>query len=198
MAFPDNVTIFRRAKDPSTATDINNINQYQSLLASGDFSGAQDFLAQMTDGIAMNLNAGRYNELIQTIEDIENFYIGLNGVKQYLQDHIDAFTDTKAYDATTSYSTGNIAAYGGNWYISLQDANLNHTPTGDSIGVYWDILISNQKQYPIQAEQPTGQEIGDLWFQVVAASNSGASIPSDDNINEGRKDEDNSDDFWKE
>ena len=71
MAFPDNVQTFTQAVDPSTVLDVQNIQTYQNYITNGDFAGAQNFLAQMTNGIAMNLNAGRYNEVIQTIVDIQ-------------------------------------------------------------------------------------------------------------------------------
>ena len=104
MAFPDNVQTFLRAVDPSTILDAQNIQTYQNFIQQGDFVGAQNFLAQMTNGNAMNLNAGRYNEVVQTIEDIQNFYFGLNGVEDYINDNINAYTDIASYSNSTNYN----------------------------------------------------------------------------------------------
>ena len=173
MAFPDNVQTFLRAVDPSTTLDAQNIQTYQNFIEQGDFAGAQNFLAQMTNGNAMNLNASRYNELVQTIEDIQNFYFGLNGVEDYINDNISAYSNIAVYNNNTNYSVGNIAQKNGAYYRCIQ-ANgpattvVEPTVTSDWES-YWELFIQPQepKQYPIQAEQPTGQAVGDLWFQLI-------------------------------
>lgn len=173
MAFPDNVQTFLRAVDPSTTLDAQNIQTYQNFIQQGDFVGAQNFLAQMTNGNAMNLNAGRYNEVVQTIEDIQNFYFGLNGVEDYINDNINAYTDIASYSNSTNYTVGNIVAYNESYYKCIQNNGPNSTiitPTVTSNWQnYWELFIKPQepKQYPIQANQPTGQAVGDLWFQVI-------------------------------
>lgn len=173
MAFPDNVQTFLRAVDPSTTLDAQNIQTYQNFIQQGDFAGAQNFLAQMANGNAMNLNASRYNEILQVIEDIQNFYFGLNGVEDYINDNINAYTNIATYSNSTNYVDGNIVAYNGSYYKCIQNNGPNSTvitPTVTSNWQnYWELFIKPQepKQYPIQATQPTGQVVGDLWFQVL-------------------------------
>ena len=115
--FPDNVTTFVRAEDPSTVTDIQNILTYQTHLSQGNFSAAQALLAYMDKGIEMNINAGRFNEVIQVIEEIEKFYHGLNGVKQYINNNINAFSNIALYNNETDYVAGNIASDGNQWFV---------------------------------------------------------------------------------
>lgn len=170
MAFPDSVQIFTQAVDPSTTTDIENIQTYQQKLASGDFSGAQEFLAAWDKGIQMNLNAGRFNEIIQTIKDIETFYYGLNGVKAYIQKNINKFSDINVWDSTMNYSIGSLASYDGSLYVSQIDNNINNIPLGGPNDTNWQLFIKNQKQYPVSSTQPINLEIGDLWFEVISES----------------------------
>ena len=175
MSFPENVTTFLQAVDPSTVDDINNINQYQSLLNNGNFSDAQTFLSQMANGIQMNLNAGRYNEVLKTIEEIEAFYKGLGGVKEYITTNINAFTDLSQYSTSTDYKAGNIALYDGVWYQAKVD--ITQVGAGGTIitpgttanwGNYWNILIQNQYQYKLSENEPSGLIEGDLWFKVLS------------------------------
>ena len=119
MAFPDNVTNFTRAEDPTTVVDMNNIAEYQRRLADGDFSGAATWLQSMAKGIEMNLNASRFNEVLDVINQIEEFYLGLNGVKQYINDNINAFIDVALYNNTTNYSIGNLASDGSQWFKAI-------------------------------------------------------------------------------
>lgn len=171
MAFPDNITTFVRAEDPSTATDMQNILSYQTYLAQGNFSAAQNLLASMDKGIEMNINAGRFNEVIQVIEEIEKFYHGLNGVKQYINNNISAFSNIALYNNLTDYTIGNIASDGNQWFICKQPNGPSSTivrpNVTDNWNNYWDYFIKNQKQYPIQKEQPTNQNVGDIWFELV-------------------------------
>lgn len=169
MAFPDNVTAFLQAEDPQTPEDIENILEYQRRLENGDLSGAQNFLMSLSNGIQMSLNAGRYNQVIEAITEIENFYLGLNGVKEYILNNASAFTNYKQWNSSTTYSIGNFVGNNGNWYSCTQQ-NTNIEP-----GVtfnwqnYWTLILQPQpaKRYPIQETQPTDQTAGDLWFQII-------------------------------
>lgn len=170
MAFPDETTTFLQAQDPTTAQDISNIKSYQDLLNAGKFSDAHDFLMGLSNGIQMSLNAGRYNQVIDTILEIENFYKGLGGVKEYILNNASAFTNYKQWNSTYSYSVGNFVGNDGSWYSCIQ-ANTNIEPgISTNWQNYWELVLQPQKaiQYPIQATQPTDQKAGDLWFQVLA------------------------------
>lgn len=171
MAFPDNVDVFLQSQDPSTAQDIQNIKTYQSLLGENKFSEAYNLLFnQMTNGIQMSLNAGRYNQVIDAIVAIENFYLGLNGVKEYIQNNASAFTNYKQWENSITYSVGNFVGHNSSWYSCIQQ-NTNIEPGVTSNWQnYWALILQQQeaKKYPIQATQPTGQTVGDLWFQIMS------------------------------
>ena len=169
-SFPDEVKQFVEAVNPSTSTDAANIKSYQTAVSEGRYQDAQNILASITNGNKMNMSASRFNDLLAEIVAIENFYIGLNGVKQYIQDNIDAYVDVKAWSSSTNYVQSNLAISNGQYYLCLQ-ANTNVQP-GVTSGWqnYWSLLIKKQKQYPIQAEQPgpTEQVAGDIWFQLIS------------------------------
>lgn len=173
MAFPDNVQTFIQAVDPSTTLDVQNIQNYQTYIANGDFIGAQNFLAQMTNGIAMNLNAGRYNEVIQTIQDIQTFYFGLNGVVDYINSNINKYVNIAPYSNTINYVAGNLVGTNSTYYLCTQNNGPNSIVVEPNVSEnwenYWSLFLQpqNPKQYPIQSTQPTGQNIGDLWFQQL-------------------------------
>ena len=70
------------------------------------------------------------------------------------------------WDSTVSYSLGNLVIYNGNVYSSLQNANLNQNPA--TATSYWkQEFATTMMQIPVQSVQPTNQNIGDLWFQLI-------------------------------
>lgn len=172
MAFPDNVDAFLQAQDPQNSQDIQNINTYQSLLngsSENPISDAHDYLMRLSNGIQMSLNAGRYNQVIDAIVAIENFYLGLNGVKEYIQNNASAFTNYKQWSGIYNYSIGNFVGHNGSWYSCIQE-NTNIEPgINPNWQNYWILILQPQSaiQYPIQIFQPEGQNIGDLWFQII-------------------------------
>lgn len=165
MAFPDNIENFLQAQDPESTEDVNNIKAYQQMVDNGDISAARDFLMNLSNGIQMSLSAGRYNQVIDAIKEIEEFYLGLNGVKEYIKNNASAYTNFKQWNSGFTYSVGNIVFYNGNWYSCITE-NTNVNPTNS---YYWEVILETQlaKQYPVSETQPTGQEVGDLWFQVI-------------------------------
>lgn len=171
MSFPQDVTTFLQAQDPSTVEDVQGIVDYQTALANEDFAGASDILANMANGTVMHLNASRFNEVVNEITAIENFYLngdGQGGVAGYINSEITAYSIIGVYDATTTYPQGAIAQYDGQWFKSLQASNQGNTPTS-TIGTYWDYFIQPQSaiQYQIASSQPAGLSNGDLWFREL-------------------------------
>lgn len=167
MAFPLDVDPFLQAVDPSTAQDIANIKAYQSRVESGDFSGAKNFLMSLSNGVQMSLNAGRYNQVIDAIIAIEQFYLGLGGVREFIQNNVSAYTNYKQWDNTYTYSVGNIAGNNSNWYSCIQENKGIQPGVSSDWETYWQLILEQQPavQYPIQRTQPTGQIIGDLWLK---------------------------------
>ena len=167
MAFPETVDTFVQAIDPSTTIDANNITNYQTELANGNFSAAADILASMANGLEMNMNAGRFNSLLNAVSQIEQFYLGLDGVKQYIQDNINAYVDIQAYNATTNYVVGNVCTYNGNWYRCIL-ASVGNLPTNET---YWETLLvpnpAKQYQIDILSNIDVGtMEIGEICFVI--------------------------------
>ena len=156
--------VFLRATDPQNANDISNILQYQSLLQAGDFNAAVNFLKTMANGQQMNLSASRYNEIIEEIENIEDFL--LNDLTTYVINQIMRYKDINVYDPTVSYVNGNIVSYQGNLYI-CNAPSLNNLPTDTN---YWEIFVQNQVQYPVSTTEPSGLNNGDMWFEEITIS----------------------------
>ena len=196
MAFPDSVKTFIEAVDPSSVTDFQNIQEYQSLLESGNFTAAANLLASMKNGINMNMSAGRFNDVLNEIIEIEKFYYGLNGVRDYIQKNINAYTNINVWNNTINFSVGNITSDGSQWYHCIKENGPNTTivqPNKTSgWHEFWQPFLSNKgpSQYPIQEDEPVGQIEGDLWFQIVSDS----SLPEE---NPGKDPSDSEDDeFW--
>lgn len=168
MAFPENITSFIQAKDP-TPDDIENINNYQSELSNSNFTGAKNILANMVNGIEMNMNAGRYNELIDTLKAIEEFYIELGSVRQYIRDNIDAKLYIAKYNNDTHYKVGNLVSNGSKWFICKEACDGIEPEVTAGWETNWEYFLNTQ--YPIQQSQPTNQNVGDLWFEVLEERN---------------------------
>lgn len=83
--------------------------------------------------------------------------IGANG---------EGFMFKNEWDSTVSYSIGNLVIYNGNAYSSLQNANLNQNPA--TATSYWkQEFVTTIVQIPVQSAEPTNQNVGDLWFQLI-------------------------------
>ena len=70
------------------------------------------------------------------------------------------------WNAGEEYHLNDIVIYENGWWIATGDS-INEPPSEDSN--VWDAILTAHAtaQYPVQSTQPTGQEIGDLWFQIV-------------------------------
>lgn len=199
MAFPDSVKTFVEAVDPTTIADIQHIQQYQALLSEGNFNAAATLLASMENGIKMNMSAGRFNDVLNEIIAIEKFYIGLNGVREYIQKNINAYSNINLWDNSKNFDVGNITSNGEQWFSCIK-ANGPTTiiiEPGVSVGWenYWKPFLVQQraKQYPIQAEEPSDLKENELWFQIVGEV---SEVPDENGTSGDKKDEDSGDEFW--
>ena len=69
------------------------------------------------------------------------------------------------WNSGTSYSVDDVVTYENKWYIATQ-ANTNQTPAEGSD--YWNVILELVSlAYPVQANEPTSQDVGMLWFQIV-------------------------------
>lgn len=68
------------------------------------------------------------------------------------------------WDAAQTYKVDDVVSYGNGVWGALQ-ASTNQIPVEGS--AYWQLIYqSTPVIYPVQATQPTGQSVGDLWFEV--------------------------------
>lgn len=70
-----------------------------------------------------------------------------------------------AWNSGTAYSLQDLVSYNNALWGCIQ-ANTNQPPYSGS--AYWQ-LVGNLSQaiYPFQADEPTGQSVGELWLQIV-------------------------------
>jgi hypothetical protein len=170
MAFPDSVKTFVQAVDPAI-TDGENIKNYQDAIAINDYTGASEILANITNGIQMNMNAGRFNDALSEIIAIEEFYLGLTGVKAFLLQN--ASTWTSSWDSATAYITDVAVNYNNNFYVCLEN-NTNKEPTvAIDWQTYWRVLVTPNppRKYKVQEsltpEEIAEMEIGEIWAQEI-------------------------------
>ena len=68
------------------------------------------------------------------------------------------------WNSSTQYYTDDTVTYGGALWIATQDSQ-GQTPQSGS--QYWQLVMSlGLTTYPIQDSEPTGQEVGGLWFNT--------------------------------
>lgn len=68
------------------------------------------------------------------------------------------------WSPTTQYYTDDVVTSGGAVWIATQDSQ-GQTPQSGS--QYWELVMSlGLTTYPIQDSEPTGQEVGGLWFNT--------------------------------
>lgn len=73
-----------------------------------------------------------------------------------------------SWDSENIYSQGELIIYNNNTYSSLQNNNINHTPSTST--TWWKKEFElNMNKIPIQSNEPDGStmEIGDLWFRII-------------------------------
>ena len=68
------------------------------------------------------------------------------------------------WNSSAQYYTDDTVTYGGALWIATQDSQ-GQTPQSGS--QYWELVMSlGLTTYPIQDSEPTGQEVGGLWFNT--------------------------------
>lgn len=77
------------------------------------------------------------------------------------------FTFKDAWSSSSTYSLGDLVIYNNECYSSLKASNSNHNPSTNDEWWKKEFDIKADK-IPVQAEAPTEQEDGDIWFQLVA------------------------------
>lgn len=170
--FPSNIPALPSATNPSSNTDMVNIASYQSMINSGDFAGAQNFLLANPSLVSKLLTAGNYNALIDTLNQVVEYLNDENGLyRSFINNNINAYKDINAWSNETDYSVNNIVMYNYNIYKCLQGCGPSSTVYEPTVTTgwenYWVLFVANQKQYPVSTTQPTGLTAGDIWFKDV-------------------------------
>ena len=77
-SFPDEIQTFTTLLN-MTIDDANAINGYQQAMRDGDYSLAQQYFNQITNGSRKILDAEKINTLMETCMAIERFYLSDGG-----------------------------------------------------------------------------------------------------------------------
>ena len=230
--FPDAIQSFVTMLDMAV-NDASAINGYQQAMRVGDYTTAQSYLAQITNGNQKIIDATKLNTLFDTCVALQRFYstdiqpyvtvkqtewenevnrfsyLGdysastsyiknnfvtavVNGVKQVFICIANApsgtsVTDTTywrqlsirglqgpsgtgltfrfAWSSSEIYYVDDIVTYGDSiWSCAIQ--NSNQTPYEGSS--YWILIHApTQDIYPFSSIQPSGTQIGELWFEII-------------------------------
>lgn len=151
---------FLQATDPSSQTDIEKINTFLNYVNSGDFEGASNYLKSNTELYAMNINASRYNQVIDAINTITDYLN--NEATDDINTNINRYKDINIYVSTTPYTTGNIVSYNGNLYRCKVANSLNVLPTNKT---NWEIFSQNAL---LISQNENGSDLdlkpGMIWF----------------------------------
>ena len=151
---------FLRATDPSSQTDIEKINTFLNYVNNSDFENASNYLKSNPELYAMNINASRYNQVIEAINIITNYLN--NEATNDINTNISRYKDINIYDGGTTYTTGNIVSYYGNLYSCKVASSLNVLPTNRT---NWEIFYQNAL---LISTSTTGSDLnlkyGTIWF----------------------------------
>lgn len=70
------------------------------------------------------------------------------------------------WDSGYPYNVNTIVVYENKWW-NCSVANTNQTPS--DVSSYWSLVLDvTQPNFPVQADEPIGQAVGELWFQILS------------------------------
>lgn len=70
------------------------------------------------------------------------------------------------WDSGYPYNVNTIVVYENKWW-NCSVANTNQIPS--DVSSYWSLVLDvTQPNFPVQADEPIGQGVGELWFQVLS------------------------------
>lgn len=78
----------------------------------------------------------------------------------------EGFSFAWLWESTTEYNTNDVVVYGNKWWVSNQVQKGNQPQNGSA---YWTEILTAlpAMQIPVTSAQPTGQVLGDQWYQVI-------------------------------
>lgn len=150
-SFPDEIQTFTTLLN-MTIDDANAINGYQQAMRDGDYSLAQQYFNQITNGSRKILDAEKINTLMETCMAIERFYLSdiapyLNNKQNEWEGIINTFRFLGDYSASNSYKKNNFVLATPNNYpelfLCIQDAPVGINITNTS---YWRALTIRGQQ----------------------------------------------------
>lgn len=230
--FPDQIQNFVTMLNIVTE-DAPLITGYQNAMRSGDFTLAQNYFNQITNGNQKLLDAVKLNTLMDTCIAIQRFYTSdiapyINNLHAEWTEEIEKFSYQGDYDPTQLYYKNNFVketingvdlvfictndapvgtyvtdtnywrqltiqgiqgvsgtgmsfrfgwdsaeTYYVNDVVTYQDGiwnclieNTNQSPYDGS--TYWQLIHSMEQDiYPFSSTQPSSQQSGDLWFEIL-------------------------------
>lgn len=78
----------------------------------------------------------------------------------------DGFSFAWAWDSSTEYNLNDVVVYGNKWWVATQKNKGQQPQSGSN---YWTEVLTALPaiQIPVTSVQPTGQNTGDQWYQVI-------------------------------
>lgn len=152
----------------------NKQNQWQSIIDQFKFIGSysSSYQYKINNIVSFQTN-GEYYLYIRTDGDglsnkppTDTKYWRVLTIKG--ERGISNSNDTTFYfewEANQTYAVNSIVSYNSQWWISTKQ-NINSEPLEGNNN--WElIMVAMQTTYPIQSNQPTSQQNGELWFEVI-------------------------------
>lgn len=119
--------------------NIARIQQYESYLASGNVTLANEYLANNSDLIPVCFNANKWNRHEHMILALENYYN--DEVHDYL---LNIVQDKGVYDGSNSYKKYNVVSHTSEgvtqYYMAATNVPVGISPTSPSASNYWIAL----------------------------------------------------------
>lgn len=163
--FPESIDIFQQWLD-ITASDGPNIRRYMDAVKAGDFTQANQILAEIPSASQKIIKATDLNKLSQAMLALERFY--KTDVKGYVESKqvewqaiINQFDYKGMWSVGTSYQKSNMVSYvqyGVEYiYIAIKAVPVGTQPTN---GEYWKLLTVKGQQ----GESGTGVAYRYQWI----------------------------------
>lgn len=128
------------------ASLLASAQQYQDLIVKPNLSSSdQIILTGLQTQLAPYLSdVETWNKFVDCILGMENFItnevVGFIDTKQnQFNATLQKFSSKGSFSTITTYQQWNTVSFGNQTYMSLQDSNLNHTPTGTT-DLWWQLM----------------------------------------------------------
>lgn len=150
-SFPDEIQTFVTMLN-MVVNDAEAVNGYQQAMRDGDYTLAQQYFNQITNGSQKILDADKINTLMQTCIAIQRFYLSdiepyLNNKQTEWEGIINTFSYLGDYSLLINYNKNNFVTSDVNGYpqlfLCINDAPAGTTVTNTN---YWQPLTLRGEQ----------------------------------------------------